>query len=553
MKTNSWGIAVNRNEPSIVSPHHSASELDVEAKARCDAQREELATSGGRTPTELEIDAYHEAMLRRSTEAIAHQLDAQQAVQDGMRGAFERPDFEYVVQDVEHQAAAHKTRFKDATAELQREEKLRQIDYNAFRAGAGLTRQPVEPSSVALHWALVFAFCMAESLANAPFFSVRHMLGLAGGLSVSICIAALSVFLAARAGVILRYINHINWYVKALAAAFGLIFGVFLLTFHLGVGHFRNALAGLIQNVGPGEAGRAALAALTQVPFSLMTIESWALVVIGMTFALIALLAGYRARDPYPGHSDVAERMRAASAALRAHKDGYLVGLNAIFEGEPGRGGHPSVEARLKKIRQSALDAMATYRVSAAETTRLMPQYRAMHSQVEASRTYCICRYRAVYCAVRQCAPVQFAAPERPLVQTEARDLSKYVPALIDQRTLHTAVAEAFAAAMQKARALQREYLDGAPALFAELGLEPGKGIVNGSDRSQAMLIGSSVSHAIVDGGSGNRSDSKVAQVSGPEPVVEAVSEVPFALRERVTRLHTRPCQARRGALRGQA
>jgi hypothetical protein len=559
MTLRSLGITVSRNMPMPIDPQRSATELDVEAKARSDAQRDVLAACPSLTPTELEIDAYHEELLRSRTAELASRLAEQRQLQTDKRVTAEQPDFDGVVHDAEHRADMHTTVFKDTTAELQEEDKRRTLDYEVFRDRARLSRQPIEPPSAALHWVLVFAFVVVESIANAPFLAAGNSLGLVGGLSAALAIAAGNVFLAARAGVILRYVNHVNLRVRAAALAFGAGYGVFLLAFHLAVGHYRNALAGLVLNVAPGEAGRAALAALTQIPFSLLTIESWALALIGITFAVIAVVAGYRSKDPYPGYSEVAARKRAAAAALREHKDGYLVGLNAVFEGEPGRGGRPGVEAQLKQVRQDALQAISAHRASVAVTGGLLPQLHALASQVEASRTYCIARYRMVYRGVSKTAPARWAVPVAALAVPETPDLAAYTPAVIDETARNATVVEAYAAALQKARELQRKYLDGAPTLFTALGLERGEATVPAPGRGLSVAAGAPAGNAAAAAGGGNGAvKGGVLVYEGglelePALALEPVSEAPMSLREPVTGMNGRRWFARRGAVRERA
>lgn len=345
---------------------------------------------------------------------------------------------------------------------------MTRVSYNAFRQAARLTREPCEPRDRLMHAAIINALVVPESLANAAFFAVGNPLGPLGGWLISLGIAALNVFLATSFGGVLRYVNHVSIVHRLWAWGVTAFYATFLVAFHLGVAHWRNALGGLVLNVKPGEAGQAALAALLQFPFQLQTLDAWGLVILGILFAQLAVAAAYRAADPYPGYGTIAARYRDAANALKARKDEYLIGLNAIFAG---------AEERIKAIRLNALDALAQHRASAAATVRIRLHYEAYVSQVNASAEYSTSLYRTVNRAVRvDSEPPYFSMPRRPLPGVKVLELKTYNVPSVDEAAMHSNLSALAADAKRKIRELQGRYLREAPALFASLTTDPQAG-----------------------------------------------------------------------------
>lgn len=151
---------------------------------------------------------------------------------------------------------------------------------------------------------------------NGEMLGQGLMTGLSAGIAYAMGFSAINIILGAVAGHFgFRGKNHEH------AAAFLsgwliiLAWLVAIVTFNLGVGHFRDALTGNDWE----NARTLALQSMGQHPFVLASLESYALWGFGMLISLLAALDVYAMDDPYPGYGNIT---RAYKKSVQHFMDG---------------------------------------------------------------------------------------------------------------------------------------------------------------------------------------------------------------------------------------
>jgi hypothetical protein len=145
---------------------------------------------------------------------------------------------------------------------------------------------------------------VVDSIVNGFFLSGRDEFGLLGGIVQAIVVAVGNILLGFFAGrftlpnMIHRRISRRTGGLLLLAISLTLI-----LALNLSFAHYRDVFM-----LGVGDPEQKALQDLTSAPLVLRDIKSWWLAGMGLIFAFISLIDGYKWDDPYPGYGDVARR-----------------------------------------------------------------------------------------------------------------------------------------------------------------------------------------------------------------------------------------------------
>jgi hypothetical protein len=166
---------------------------------------------------------------------------------------------------------------------------------------------------------------LAEMILNGYFLSKGSQLGLLGGVLEALIIALINVTIAGMVGrLAMPNMHHRNWLRKLsgtiiFLAYLGAIFG-----FNLAVGHYRDAVA-----TNPFEGAILAGRSLRAHPLGIEDLSSWALVLMGCLFSVMALLKLYWMDDPYPGYG---ERHRAWIDAAEDYNDAHADGIDQLRE-----------------------------------------------------------------------------------------------------------------------------------------------------------------------------------------------------------------------------
>ena len=169
----------------------------------------------------------------------------------------------------------------------------------------------LRPAKPPVSWfkiiALALIMILSESVANAYLFSQNNPLGLLGGVFAAFLVSCANVCLSTLLGMGVRYMNCRglkNFLKKLFGLACALVWAGFLICYNAAVAHFRDAVESTLEWQ---EAGEIAIQTLIAHPYSLDTMESYVLFLIGAFISAAAFLKGLNSFDPYPHYSIVAQ------------------------------------------------------------------------------------------------------------------------------------------------------------------------------------------------------------------------------------------------------
>lgn len=187
-----------------------------------------------------------------------------------------------------------------------------------------IDRAAIYPTSHILHFSVLASLVLFEGLANAYFFSTGSDLGLLGGwlqaITVSFTNVIAAFFLVGFLG--LRHMSNPHKLWLAVPAALGTVIAVIaLVMLNLTAAHFRDLLELNAATLAMGASDvtgvvLAPVSAALADPFGIETLEALLLLVLGVTFAVIAAFKGRTFDDAIPGYGGVTRRLEAASTAL---------------------------------------------------------------------------------------------------------------------------------------------------------------------------------------------------------------------------------------------
>ena len=257
-------------------------------------------------------------------------------------------------------------------------------DLAAFKTRNRLNR-PVRGTSRRITTIGLLIFLVAfESVINGAFFADAATHGLIGGIGIAIGISILNVALAYGLGVgPTRWLHHRNWLLKALGfltliAGVGTLFGLHGFALHL-----RDASADLaISNplFDSREAMELAVQRIFDAPFTIHDLNSFYLFALGVVFAFLAFLKGYRSDDPYPGYGPHQRRTDTAREAysddhsdlfdeLTAAKDETVKAIRLGLDHIPRL---PQEADNIRASRQATLQKFRAYETSVETSINLL-------------------------------------------------------------------------------------------------------------------------------------------------------------------------------------
>lgn len=171
--------------------------------------------------------------------------------------------------------------------EFRTEHSLRRPAHRATSSAAGL-------GYILLSWAL-------ETALNAVLLRQNDSMGLLGGVVAAAAIGALNVGVAAVVGRLVWPLTQHRTNAKRVLGWSGIALWLgFVAIWNWGAAHYRDAKVTGLPNP--------EVEALAMMTGGLDSIYSWALLIAGAVFAVMAALSGYRMDDPYPGYGRVARR-----------------------------------------------------------------------------------------------------------------------------------------------------------------------------------------------------------------------------------------------------
>jgi hypothetical protein len=173
-------------------------------------------------------------------------------------------------------------------------------EFEDFKASNKLTRGCRAPEGHVTHIGIVLLVLLLDTAANGYLLSSRDEFGLLGGMLQAILVAGMNVSLGFFAGrVALPNIIHRSiWRRMGGMAAFTILL-VLILALNLSFAHYRD-----LSVLGVAHPEQKALSEILETPLVLHDVKSWWLGCIGVLFAFVSLIDGFKWDDPYPGYGN---------------------------------------------------------------------------------------------------------------------------------------------------------------------------------------------------------------------------------------------------------
>jgi hypothetical protein len=145
---------------------------------------------------------------------------------------------------------------------------------------------------------------LLDTAANGYLLSSRDQFGLLGGALQAILVAGMNVSLGFFAGRIAlpNIIHRSIWRRIVGLATFAILLGL-ILALNLSFAHYRG-----LSVLGVADPEQKALREILEAPLVLHDVKSWWLGCIGVIFAFVSLIEGFKWDDPYPGYGELARR-----------------------------------------------------------------------------------------------------------------------------------------------------------------------------------------------------------------------------------------------------
>lgn len=170
-----------------------------------------------------------------------------------------------------------------------------------FRTEHGLRRPAHRSVSKASAAGYILGSLLIETLLNSVLLRQNDSMGLLGGIASAAAIGALNVGVAAVVG---RFTWPLLFHRSVGRKTMGWIAMIGWLAlvgvWNWGAAHYRDAKASGVETP--------EVAALSMLGGNLDSIYSWALLIAGIIFALIAAFSAFKMDDPYPGYGGVSRR-----------------------------------------------------------------------------------------------------------------------------------------------------------------------------------------------------------------------------------------------------
>lgn len=233
--------------------------------------------------------------------------------------------------------------------ECERQVTASQIELDDFKTRHKLNRIANYPASRLLLWGILALIIIVESGINGVLLSASTD-GLIEGIVYALAISVVNVGLGLVVGRIsLPMFHHKNWIIKLLGIVPLVIAACGIAAVNLFAAHFRD----LSQGVDALNAQTALIRRIVTDPFEIAQLNSWMLLGLGLIFALIAVVDGFKMDDPYPNYGKLDRRLKLAQLDfVDAH-------ASIVDHAEDI---HSSTAAELSAVAEGATNAIALYR-----------------------------------------------------------------------------------------------------------------------------------------------------------------------------------------------
>jgi len=255
-------------------------------------------------------------------------------------------------------------------------------EFDRFRREHQLERPPRYPLSKLWHYGLALLLIFIESPLNGSFLARGDPMGYLGGVTQAVIIAAINVLTGLTTGrVAVPNTIHRQWWRRIAGMVGMLVLGAFVLAFNLVVAHYRAALGG--EN--PSQAERLALAQFLASPLAIPDVLGWLLFILGVGFATLAAVDGWKMDDPYPGYGAVARRKQEAQDEYSMQKAELAGELEQVRDDAVARMDSLTAEV---EVRQGQYQSIRKSRI------RLQDLFRRHHGYLEQCGNDLLSTYR---------------------------------------------------------------------------------------------------------------------------------------------------------------
>lgn len=193
-------------------------------------------------------------------------------------------------------------------------------DFDAFRQSAGLTRLADYSHRKAALW-VILAFFTIEVALNATLLMDVNVFGLVGAIGQMSLISAVNVLILGCAmGALLRRTSYVSTRLASASWLGVLIIVGLVCLFNLSVGHFRDAMAAIVDDPSAelSSMGADAIQRFVTEPVGLASFESALLVLLGASLFGVASWKWLQRDDPYPDYGRRDREVKALDEAYRA-------------------------------------------------------------------------------------------------------------------------------------------------------------------------------------------------------------------------------------------
>jgi hypothetical protein len=341
-------------------------------------------------------------------------------------------------------------------------------EFENFRVSNKLTRGCRSPVGHITLTGIVLLVLLLDTAANGYLLSSRDEFGLLGGIIQAILVAGMNVSLGFFAGRIAlpNIIHRSIWRRIGGIATFIIILGLILML-NLSFAHYRD-----LSVLGVPNPEQKALSQFLETPLVLHDVKSWWLGCMGVFFAFVSLIDGFKWDDPYPGYGELARRRE-------AKRENYLDRKHYWLESVKDR--REQARAEVGEIRHDIDMIQGEIAQASMGRRSFTASFFAHTSHLEAAANQLIDTYRDVNRRVRTTPSPSYFEQRWRLTRTEIR-----VPSEIDRDQLRKQV-EGITASLSDALSKIHETHDETVRAFDRL--DP-RGSVGSNPAQRIRLVG---------------------------------------------------------------
>lgn len=357
----------------------------------------------------------------------------------GLRAATAIPDLKAISDSTRRDLLSIADRGRNELFSVQKRLSELHTELRRFQNDNRLHREPRYPDSRWLHYGVLVLLLVVETVLNGAMLARGNDFGLIGGFAQALVLAVINVAVGFGSGRwALSNAQHLSPLRRSLGIAWIVVLITFSVGFNLSVGHFRDALG----NINDPYPERSALTALSSHPFVLADMQSYALLVLGLLFSVIATADGYKIDDPYPGYGALARRVAQVEEDFIAERREYIDDMADLRNDS------------LRSIREIAQSIELAGRQSADLVNRQQltgQRFRAHVDYLNRSLMAVVSEYRAADVAARATPAPAYFQQEMRLADTRLPDFGSWTVQEADLTAAISTANKAIAAAHDEA------------------------------------------------------------------------------------------------------